>query len=93
MDKCLGEMLSHRLPSEDPAVFYKINGKPVASIPNDVSLAIGDGSNKIEAGWCHGRKAVRLTCSELVIQVHVPVPGVDGGHIVKITKRPIHFHG
>ena len=46
--------------SEDPAVNYKIHGAPIADMPNDVSLNIGN-FNEFEsykAGKHYGRKAV-----------------------------------
>eukprot|EP01038_Epipyxis_sp_PR26KG_P006285 gene6285-8653_t len=44
---------------EDPALNYKINGKPEAYMPNDVSLAIGgDITNKPFDGWNYQRRAV-----------------------------------
>ncbi len=47
------------LPIRDPSLDYKVNGKPEAYMPNDVSLAIG-GENTTDkfAGWTYGRKAV-----------------------------------
>jgi hypothetical protein len=45
--------------NDDPALGYKLNGKPEAVMPNDVSLPIGeDSSNIVQPGWVHGRKAV-----------------------------------
>ncbi len=45
--------------NRDPSLDYKVNGVPVASMPNDVSLAIG-GENSTDkfAGWTYGRKAI-----------------------------------
>lgn len=45
--------------NDDPALGYKLNGKPEAFMPNDVSLPIGeDPSNIVQPGWVHGRMAV-----------------------------------
>ena len=46
------------LPYDDPALLYKVNGKPEAYMPNDVSLDVGSLTNKVAVGWHHGRKAV-----------------------------------
>lgn len=46
------------LPYDDPALLYKVNGKPEAYMPNDVSLDIGSHTNVVKVGWDHGRKAV-----------------------------------
>lgn len=49
------------MPYDDPAIQYKINGKPTAFMPNDVSLAIGDTvptNAPKESHWSHGRAAV-----------------------------------
>jgi hypothetical protein len=44
------------LPYDDPALEYKLNGLPEATMPNDVSLAIGkEGADKPEIHWNHGR--------------------------------------
>ncbi len=45
------------LPYDDPALEYKLNGLPEATMPNDVSLDIGkEGTDKPEVHWNHGRK-------------------------------------
>ena len=47
------------LPRRDPSLDFKVNGTPVADMPNDVSLKIGgEYSNEKFAGWTYGRKAV-----------------------------------
>jgi len=46
------------LPYDDPALLYKVNGKPEAYMPNDVSLDVGSLTNKVRVGWDHGRRAV-----------------------------------
>ena len=46
------------LPYDDPALLYKVNGKPEAYMPNDVSLDIGSLTNVVKVGWDHGRRAV-----------------------------------
>lgn len=43
----------------DPALNYKINGVPVAEMPNDMSLAVGNEfSGEKFLGWNYQRKAV-----------------------------------
>ena len=45
------------LPYDDPALEYKLNGLPEATMPNDVSLAVGkDGEERPEVHWNHGKK-------------------------------------
>lgn len=46
------------LPYDDPALLYKVNGKPEAYVPNDVSLDVGSHTTAVKVGWVHGRKAV-----------------------------------
>jgi len=43
------------LPYDDPALLYKVNGKPEAYMPNDVSLDLSH-TNRVSVGWTHGRK-------------------------------------
>lgn len=49
--------------NDDPALQYKLNGVPTASIPTYMSLPIGEGqsSTKVKSGWCHGRKNSSIT--------------------------------
>ncbi len=42
---------------DDPAHLYMRDGIPEAYMPNDVSLPIGEGGNKIEVGWKHHAKS------------------------------------
>jgi hypothetical protein len=44
------------LPVDDPSLGYKINGVPVAHMPNDVSLDLT--SNTVKPGWVHAREAI-----------------------------------
>lgn len=44
------------LPYDDPALLYKVNGVPVAFMPNDVSIDLSGSSSHVEVGWGHGRK-------------------------------------
>lgn len=44
------------LPYDDPALLFKINGKPEAFMPNDVSLDIGNHNQSRQIHWQNGRK-------------------------------------
>jgi hypothetical protein len=44
--------------NKDISLDYKVNGVPVAHMPTDVSLALGDNANDKFAGWTYGRKAI-----------------------------------
>lgn len=44
------------LPYDDPALLFKINGKPEAFMPNDVSLNIGNNNQSRQVSWTNGRK-------------------------------------
>ena len=44
------------LPYDDPALLFKINGKPEAFMPNDVSLDVGNQNQSRQIHWQNGRK-------------------------------------
>lgn len=46
------------LPYDDPALLYKVHGKPEAVMPEGVALNIGNNPENIAVGWHHGRKGV-----------------------------------
>jgi hypothetical protein len=49
------------LPTDDPALVYKRDGKPEAHMPNDVSLAIGEGPSETERFHGNFRRTACIT--------------------------------